>query len=358
MMNHFQIFAWLGIHFMLFFIPAFSQNNPVLEEEFIFDQAPFKSCHASTIAESDGSLVVAFFGGTHEKHQDVEIWLSIRESDTWSEPLSVADGIFEGNRYPCWNPVLYQVPGGDLILFYKVGPDPESWWGMMKRSGDGGKSWSGAEKLPDGNLGPVKNKPVLLRNGDLLCPSSTENNGWKVHMEITDDFGETWEPNVVVDPMSEFEVIQPTVLQHENGWLQILCRSENGFIIHSISVDQGKSWSVLEPIDLPNPNSGIDGVTLSNGTHILAYNHSPKPPKEWGGPRYPLNIAISEDGFSWKASIVLEDNPGEYSYPSVIQDKKGLVHLVYTWNREKIKHVVIDPEKLPSQPITKWNKER
>jgi alpha-L-rhamnosidase len=327
-------------------------------EEFVFNEAPFKSCHASTIAESENNLVVAFFGGTHEKHMDVEIWLCIKEEGKWSRPFSVADGIYEDNRYPCWNPVLYQVPDGVLILFYKVGPDPESWWGMMKRSGDGGHTWSTAVRLPEGNIGPVKNKPVLLKSGELLCPSSTENDGWKVHMEITSDFGKTWEPNVRVDPMSEYQVIQPTILQHENGWLQILCRSKNGLIIHSLSTDQGRTWSVLEPIDLPNPNSGIDGVTLSNGIHLLAYNHSQKPPREWGGPRYPLNIAISEDGFAWKASIVLEDTSGEYSYPSVIQDKQGLVHVVYTYNREKIKHVVIDPDELPARPITQWNKER
>ncbi len=358
MIYHLPIISLLGFHLMTSFFQGFSQKSPILINEFIFEEAPFMSCHASTIAESGDRLVVAFFAGTHEKHQDVEIWLSIREADTWSQPVSVADGVFEGKRYPCWNPVLYQVPDGDLILFYKVGPDPESWWGMVKRSVDGGITWAGPEKLPNGNLGPVKNKPILLKNGRLLCPSSTEKNGWKVHIETTDDFGKSWEPNVVVDPMSEYQVIQPTILQHGNGWLQILCRSQNGLIIHSLSVDQGKSWSVLEPIDLPNPNSGIDGVTLSNGIQLLAYNHSPKPPREWGGPRYPLNIAISEDGFSWRASIVLESKPGEYSYPSVIQDRKGLVHLVYTWNREKIKHVVIDPDQLPSESINKWNRER
>jgi len=352
------IYIWLLITLVLYSYPVYSQNSPVMIEEFVFNEAPFKSCHASTIAESEDKLVVAFFGGTHEKHMDVEIWLCVKTEGKWSPPFSVADGIYEGNRYPCWNPVLYQVPEGDLILFYKVGPDPESWWGMMKRSDDGGQTWSTAVRLPEGHIGPVKNKPVLLKNGELLCPSSTENDGWKVYMEVTSDFGKTWEPNVSVDPMSEYQVIQPTILQHGNGWLQILCRSMSGVIIHSLSTDQGRTWSVLEPIDLPNPNSGIDAVTLSNGIHLLAYNHSQKPPREWGGPRYPLNIAISNDGFSWKASIVLEEAPGEYSYPSIIQDKQGLVHVVYTYNREKIKHVVIDPDELPARPIIQWNKER
>ena len=348
---------FIFIQFMIVISPVYSQNNPILIEEFIFDQAPFESCHASTLAEGENGLVAAFFAGTHEKHEDVEIWSTRKESGIWNKPYSIADGIFNGARYPCWNPVLYQVPGGPMLLFYKVGPDPESWWGMIKRSYDGGKSWSDPEKLPEGNLGPVKNKPVLLKNGRLICPSSTEKNGWRVHMEFTDDFGISWEPRVPVDPMSTYEVIQPTILQLKNGWLRILCRSKEGVIISSLSTDQGQSWSVLEPIELPNPNSGIDAVTLSNGTHILAYNHSIKPEKEWGGARYPLNIAISNDGQKWSASLVLEDMPGEYSYPSIIQDLEGRVHVVYTWNRKKIKHVVLNPTRLSSRPIVIWDKE-
>jgi alpha-L-rhamnosidase len=356
----------IKLHYLLFIFFAFftegylayTQNKPVLVEEFIFDRAPFASCHASTIAEGDNGLVVAFFGGTHEKHRDVEIWSSRKESGTWSQPLSIAEGMFNGSRYPCWNPVLFQVPEGPMLLFYKVGPDPESWWGMIKRSYNAGKSWSKPERLPDGILGPVKNKPVLLDDNHLLCPSSTENKGWKVHMEFTNDFGHSWEPNVPVDPMSKYEVIQPTILRLTNGWLQILCRSRDGLIIKSLSLDQGKSWSVLEPVDLPNPNSGIDALTLSSGIHILAYNHSKKPEDEWGGHRYPLNIAISEDGQKWSASLILEEAPGEYSYPAIIQDSKGYVHVVYTWNRKKIKHVVLDPGQLPSRSITIWDKEQ
>jgi alpha-L-rhamnosidase len=253
--------------------------------------------------------------------------------------------------------VSYQGPGGPLLLFYKVGPDPQSWWGILKRSFDDGVSWSQPEKLPEGILGPVKNKPELLQNGQLLCPSSTEHNGWKVHMEFTPDFGRSWTPVIPVDPVSNYQVIQPTILRLENGWLQILCRSRDGLIIKSLSIDQGKSWSVLEPTNLPNPNSGIDAVTLADGTHLLAYNHSLKTKDEWGGPRFPLNIAISEDGQQWSASVVLEDEKGEYSYPSIIQGREGKVHVVYTWNRKKIKHVVLDPDKLPSRPLVIWDRE-
>jgi len=82
---------------------------------------------------------------------------------------------------------------------------------------------------------------------------------------------------------------------------------------------------------------------------LLVYNHV-LPDSSWvkgKGPRTPLNVALSQDGKKWYAALVLEDSPiSQYSYPSVIQSKDGMVHIVYTWRREKIKYVKIDPSKL------------
>ncbi len=333
----------------------YGQPEAVIDEEYIFDTAPFESCHASTLAETPSGLVTAWFGGTHEKHDDVEIWMSRKINGRWTSPYSVASGIYEGKKYPCWNPVLYQVPEKELILFYKVGPDPENWWGMVRRSADDGKTWSDGIRLPEPYIGPVKNKPELIAGGRLLCPSSKEKGGWTAHMEISQDFGQSWDKYIPVDHDSEYEVIQPAILIHENRKVQILCRSKQGFVITAWSEDGGLSWSALQPTDLPNPNSGIDAVTLKNGMHVLVYNHSTKSPQEWGGPRYPLNVAVSHDDTTWNASLVLEDQPGEYSYPAVIQSTDGLIHITYTWKRSKIKHVVLDPDKLPEKPLRDWD---
>ena len=87
-------------------------------QEFVYNEAPFPSCHASTIAETPEGLVCAFFGGTAEKNRDVEIWLSRNKGAGWSAPVSVADGIQDANhRWPCWNPVLFQTKPGTLLLF-------------------------------------------------------------------------------------------------------------------------------------------------------------------------------------------------------------------------------------------------
>src|SRR3712207_4051161 len=103
----------------------------LVRQEFIYDKAPFPECHASTLAETADALVAAWFGGTEEGHKDVGIWVSRQEESGWSEPVEVARGVqADGTRHPCWNPVLFQYPDGPLLLFYKVGPNPQAWWGM------------------------------------------------------------------------------------------------------------------------------------------------------------------------------------------------------------------------------------
>lgn len=325
-------------------------REAIVKSEFIFEQAPFPSCHASTIAETREGLIAAWFGGTRERNPDVGIWVSRHGKNGWSKVVEVANGIQPtGERFPCWNPVLFQPALGPLLLFYKVGPSPSEWWGMLITSADGGANWSKPRRLPDGFLGPIKNKPVQLQDGSLLCGSSTEQAGWRVHMERTTDLGATWQKTEPLNDRAQFGTIQPAILVHRGSAMQILCRSRQGKITESWSSDGGKTWSAMKLTSLPNPNAGIDAVMLKDGRALLVYNHSEKS-------RSPLNVAVSSDGKIWKAALTLEDQPGEYSYPAVIQTTDGLVHITYTWKRERIKHVVINPDKLVlrDMPDGRW----
>jgi predicted neuraminidase len=319
---------------------ARGEAEGVIAGEFLFERAPFPSCHASTIAETPGGLVAAWFGGTKEGDKDVGIWFARRAEDRWTTPVEVADGRQDdGTRFPCWNPVLFQARGGPLLLFYKVGPKPNAWWGMLMTSADGGRTWSMPGRLPEGILGPIKNKPVELADGALLCPSSTEDRGWRVHLERTPDLGRTW---TRIGPLNDgvtFAAIQPSILFHPGDTLQLLCRSRQGKVVEAWSSDGGATWGPLQATALPNPNSGTDAVTLKDGRSLLVYNHTPKG-------RTPLNVAVSADGKTWKAGPVLENEPGEYSYPAVIQAADGRVHVSYTWKRQRIKHVVLDPAQI------------
>jgi predicted neuraminidase len=323
----------------------------LIMQELVYRDAPFLQCHASTIEEISGGLIAAWFGGTREKNKDVGIWISRNHGKGWSNVVEVANGVQdESTRYPCWNPVLIHPKEGPLLLFYKVGPSPSSWWGMLITSTDGGKTWSQPSRLPDGILGPIKNKPIAIQDGALLCGSSSEHDGWRVHMEWSRDFGKTWQTSGPLNPGTKFGAIQPTILKHSDG-LQILCRSRQGKIVESWSADNGRSWSELAETSLPNPNAGFDAVTLKNGRHLLVYNHTTRG-------RHMLNVAVSSDGKTWKAAMVLENQPGEFSYPAVIQTSDGLVHTTYTWKRRRVKHVVIDPAKLVlrNMPNGHWPK--
>ena len=333
-------------------VSEISSQGGFVRSDFIYDEAPFPSCHASTIVElAEKKLLAAWFGGSDEGNPDVGIWIARHDDAGWSTPTEVADGVEDGQRFPCWNPVLFRSPNGALILFYKVGPSPSEWWGLLKRSSDGGVTWSAAERLPAGFLGPIKNKPVLLANGTLLCGSSTEHDGWRVHLERTGDLGKNWKKTAPLNDGRTLGLIQPTIFTHPQGKLQILCRSQQKYIVESWSDDDGLSWTAPRNTPLVNPNSGIDGVTLHDGKALLVYNHT-----ERG--RSPLNVAVSSDGKIWSAALVLENTPGEFSYPAVIQSNDRQVHITYTWNRKKIKHVVINPARLALQemPDGKWPK--
>lgn len=312
-----------------------------MKSEFLFDSAPFAECHASTIVQAkDGHLLAAWFGGTREGHKDVCIWLSHQEGDKWLPPQRVADGQQAGDsRHPCWNPVLFQPRTGPLMLFYKVGPSPSQWWGMLITSENSGRTWSEPRRLPEGILGPIKNKPVQLSNGDLLCPSSSEDHGWRVHFERTSDLGNTWARTEAVNDGREFGAIQPSILFQGTERLQAVGRTRQGVVFQIWSEDNGRTWGKMTATSLPNPNAGTDALTLSDGRHVIVYNHTTRG-------RSPLNVAVSKDGQNWNMALVLEDSPGEYSYPAVVQTQNGFLQITYTWKRQKIRHAVLEPAKL------------
>jgi len=323
------------------------------------DNKPTPECHASTIVETPSGLVSAFFAGTHEKNPDVGIRVSRMVDGKWTWPEEVVNGVKNDTlRYPLWNPVLFQPKEGPLLLFYKEGPDPRTWWGMLITSSDDGKTWSKPEKMGKDEkighlLGPVKNKPIQLEDGTIISPSSTEikledgDVDWMVHFEISKDNGKTWEVVGPINDGKEFDAIQPSILTYPDGKMQVLCRTRQNVISQSWSEDQGQTWSKMTATELLNPNSGTDAVTLADNRQLLIYNHTTKEGGEPKG-RNMINLAISDDGINWKPVMTLENVPAEsgYSYPAIIQTSDGLVHITYTYLRQSVKHVVIDPKRL------------
>jgi len=339
-------------------------SRPIFEP-----RSTYPSCHAATLAElSDGHLLAAWFAGTHEGHPDVAIWLARFDGSDWSEPVKIADE----PDVSLWNPVLFRDETDRLWLFYKAGPAVPAWTGIYIQSLDEGQTWSAPTALPAGLLGPAKNKPIVLSNGDIVCGTSNETwRSWTCWVEISGDGGETWskhgpitapessgyppmgvdEPtsatwnatsHEVILPQQHSGVIQPTVWEYAPGHLKMLMRATQRvrFVCSACSGDYGRTWSGASLTDVPCPNSGLDAVCLSDGRIVLACNPTHKG-------RTPLSLLVSGDnGDTWPWRLDLETGPGEYSYPSTIQASDRKVHVVYTYRRVRIQHVTLDPDEI------------
>jgi predicted neuraminidase len=323
--------------------------------EFIFEQAPFASCHASTIVElRGGELLSAWFGGSAEGKPDVAVWASRRSGGKWSEPFELA----REAEAACYNPVLFCTNDGRLWLYYKFGTAPSSWTGARRFSADDGKNWSPIEHLPAGLIGPVRAKPLVMADGTVVAGSSWEAfRSWAVWIDRSTDNAKTWSKfgPITVDPdagrvpvkgnapavgpasadgLTTEGIIQPSVISMGGNHLRFYARSTAniGRICVADSFDGGVVWTQARPIELPNPNSGIDAVALRDGRIVLIYNHT-------ANGRTPLNLAVSSNGGQFKMFYTLEDQPGEYSYPAMIQGRDGDLQITYTWQRKRIRYL-------------------
>jgi predicted neuraminidase len=328
------------------------------EPIFAPDSAPFAASHASTVVElNNGGLLSAWFGGTAEGNPDVAIWGSTRTHAGWSAPVELA----REPEVPCWNPVLFHTRDGKLWLYYKFGPSPQTWTGARKVSTDEGKTWSPAEHLPAGLLGPIRAKPLVLQDGTIVSGTSIEAyRSWAAWVERSTNGGKTWAKiGPIVPPVDKDKqalgdahaaipgqvpgssdwkqtegIIQPSVVALGKEHLRLYARSTANIarVVVADSYDDGASWTQGRPLEVPNPNSGLDAVSLRDGRVVLIYNNTTSG-------RTPLNLAVSSDGEHFKMFYTLEGSPGEYSYPAMIQTASGDMEMTYTWNRKTIKHV-------------------
>ncbi len=322
-----------------------SGTSPKVTKEFVYTTADFPQCHASTILEyPKGVLSVAFFGGTRESADDVCIYMSGKkmEDTEWSFPVKVA----EDSLHACWNPVLFSPDKDRMMLFYKTGPHVPEWVGHVKTSYDKGQTWTDEYIYPEGLLGAIKDKPVMLPSGRIICPSSEEKrvpgeeNKWTVHFEISDDGARTWKKVGPVEADDSVGVIQPSIIIHKDGTLEALCRSSNGKVAVTFSKDDGETWSKIQLTDFPNNNSGLDAVTLPDGRFAMVCN----PVGDNWGARYPLCVYLSDDGLNWKEYVNLDWEPvrSGYCYPSMIVGSDGALHIAYTWDRKRIRYARVE----------------
>jgi predicted neuraminidase len=205
---------------------------------------------------------------------------------------------------------------------------------MYRISGDDGETWSDDKKLVEDDLWAVpRNVPVTLRSGRLVLPleASVDNVEGSIFL-VTDDDGKNWKRSHFIPHGS-----QPTLAQRKDGTLVAFLRQAPK--IHQLeSKDEGLTWTKPQPTELNNPDAGIAMTPLQNGHWLMVFNDTPIQ-------RTPLSITRSQDeGKTWEKPLHLESNPGEYSYPCIIQTTDGKIELTYTFRRYAIKHVEMNED--------------
>lgn len=308
---------------------------------------PTAFCHGPTLlAASNGDLLAAWFGGTREGLPDSSIYVARLRAgaSTWEAPAVVAPH----GGHPCGNPVLFQGAAGVLWLaYFRV-------WGEWCTGGrpcarlsfDEGATWSTELVLLDRTGVLTKNKPARL-DDELLLPVYDEW-AWQVGIARLSVVRHTldWRfDDVSIGAGSGVPMIQGTLTEAVPDRLLMLMRTKGGRLWQAESADRGRTWQGLRATKLRNPNAGADVVPLPDDRLWLVYNDtdSGRDPMVWGL-RYPLCLAESRDGGgSWDNILTLEEGPGEFSYPCIVTDPRGLVHLAYTHRRTAICHVVIEP---------------
>jgi predicted neuraminidase len=332
-------------------LQPFAGAEPVRRNTPIFMTIPGKvGSHAPTItAFGDGELLAAWY--SYEEGGELNgaaIYMARRlaGASEWTEPrLHVDRPEADGN------PVLYG-EGGAVWMFQAVVPG--TGWRTahieVQRSSDRGVTWSPPEPIA-GPLGAnVRYPPVRIAikqspsgseghptSGDLLLPAYDDLLGRCLFYVSSD--GVQWQQRSTLATPLPYRVLQPSIALLEDGRLLAVMRnSERGWLWASYSDDDGRTWTTPADSGFANPASPAALLRLASGNLALVFNDSNEV-------RRPLSIALSgDDGLTWQAAHVLVDGPGEYAYPSAVQTPDGVIHIVYSHDREYIGHIEVNEE--------------
>ncbi|HWT75112.1 MAG TPA: sialidase family protein [Mobilitalea sp.] len=341
---------------------------------------PYKSCHAVDLLElPNKDLLCCWFAGSDEGNADVSIVLSRLNADSnaWTEPVIVSDDPTRSEQ----NPSLFLTPEGEIWLMYTAQtarkPETEEGFNLQytaeirrKISKDNGYTWGETETMFRRPGSFCRQKIQILSDGrwifgNWICFSDNSRNGSDITvMQISDDQGKTWREVEVPESQGR---VHANIVEKEPGKLVAIFRSRFAdYIYLSTSENNGDTWTVPFPTELPNNNSSISAIKLQSGAIALAYNpvafNEDTSKTVWPDQRCPVTLAISEDGgMNWPYRRIVEAgegftgkwndiNNGRYEYPVIMQGADGKIHVAYSWGnlkfgkRKCIKYVSVDDQ--------------
>lgn len=333
------------------------------------------TAHAPALIETkDGGMLCAWFAGSFEGSGDISIAVSKLDPETqeWSEAEIVSRGEDRSEQ----NPAFFRAPDGDIWLIYtsqlsrQEGKDNMQFTSiiMVQKSTDEGQSWGEPEVLFNKEGTFSRQAIQILSNGrwifsTWLCEDSPEGlTNDPTEFQVSDDQGKTWKAVRMPDSNGR---VHANLNEMEEGHLVAFMRSRFAdHVYKSESFDYGDTWTVPEATVLPNNNASVSAIKLQSGETALAYNVNATNNAEfgkvaWPGLRNPVAVSISEDqGQTWPIGRVFESaegyigienktNNSQHEYPTLYQDSKGILHLVYAYkNRLCVKYVRFTVEEL------------
>ncbi|HQS59520.1 MAG: hypothetical protein B7Y56_10330 [Gallionellales bacterium 35-53-114] len=307
---------------------------------------------ASVIETLDGGLFATWFGGSREGGKDVLLWGAdfSTHKRSWSTPRRIvgpAETRAALGRYikTVGNSVLVRGVQNELWLYY-VTVSVGGWAGSSLNvvvSHDEGKTWSAPRRLitsPFFNVSTLNKSPAIhYSDGSIGMPVYHEFIGKFAELLLLDNKGQLLDKVRITQGRHS---IQPLILPLDGQRAVALMRDTGprpGHVLSSRSLDAGASWMKEERLGLPNPDSAVAGLRRPDGSLLLVFNDT-----EAG--RSSLALAVSRDeGKSWKTVRHFEqvnDGKSEFSYPYLIRNNNGNMHLLYTWNRKRIRHIAFN----------------
>ena len=319
--------------------------------------------HCPSIAElPNGDLLAAWYGGSQEARPDVAIYTSRLDhsSGRWSSPRIVADRLSSQHELllpvkSVGNPVLFSDANG-VSLFYAaitVG----GWSGSttaMKSSKDG-DHWSDARQViasPFYGIGiMVRGAPAAYDDGTIALPVYYELGALWPGIARVDSDGHVLELQRIADRGG---LIQPSLAVTSPDDATMLFRYSSRSplsVTMAFTEDAGVHWSGVAGTPLVHRDSGVAALRTANGL-LAFYNNT-----AWD--RRDLSVAWTPDGGRhWSKPLPIERDTTpdwnvlrEYSYPYAIRTRDGRTHVVYTWRRERIAHLVFNDAWLHANPV-------
>lgn len=319
---------------------------PTLTVERVFgpevQTGPYK--HPACLTDlANGDLYLVYYGGEGEYARDTAVFGSrlAKGGTTWIPPQAIARDPFRS----LGNAVVWQAPDGVVWLFYVVrhGATWSTSRIQAKVSRDSAVTWSDAFVLHEGQGMMVRNRPIVLHDGDYLLPIYHEvgEDPETVGAASTSLFlryqrasGQWKQTGAITSPKG---AIQPAVVETAPGRLIAYNRrgggygpTTDGWLVRAESTDGGWTWTRGRDSAFPNPNAAVDFLKLKSGNLLLVYNDSMVS-------RTPLVAALSTDGDrTYPHRRAIAEGPGDFAYPIAVQTADQRIHVVYTSDRRRV----------------------